>query len=69
MPHGRSNYDASGTDNVFKLTDNGSMMNRNVSDTLGTQFGIWKERLLSRKTIKNTMAELRRMKMKSKSLG
>lgn len=25
------------------------MMNRNVSDMLGTQFGIWKERLLSRK--------------------
>ena len=24
-------------------------MNRNVSDMLGTQFGIWKERLLSRK--------------------
>lgn len=25
------------------------MMDRNVSDMLGTQFGIWKERLLSRK--------------------
>ena len=44
------------------------MMNRNVSDMLGTQFWDLEGKVTKSKT-KTIMAELRRMKMKSKSLG